>query len=271
MEYHAAIIAEFGAYIRAKWPTMTIAVSGWGMSFRQETDIPYLRKMSGPLDYITDVTDQSIASPRPLRKQIIQALDSSFGSLGGTIMVPPQRWGRQRWFLPHAELSRSRIASLAEDGGSAFEFFAGPLVNPQYEMMTKFVGTILTQPTMSTKEGLALVVEDMFAPRSSGVREELVQLFLQAETDYFSRIEPVSGEFDFEPLIGEEAGPPIYLDRLPADTVQQYRHDLYSWNEAFAPLIKAMHKTEAAIKIVHCVHAVLRDIDDKMTSGTKQS
>ncbi|GCE30963.1 hypothetical protein KDA_64470 [Dictyobacter alpinus] len=265
MEYHAAVNAEFGAYIRAKWPAMTIAVSGWGMSFRDETDIPYLRKMSAPLDYMIDVTDQSITGSRPIRKQLIQSLESSFGSLGGTILVPPQRWDRLRWFLPHAELSRNHIASLAADGGNAFEFFAGPLVNPQYEMMTKFVGTILTQPTMSTHEGLALVVEDMFAPRNAGVREDLVQLFLQAETDYFSRIEPVSGEFDFEPLIGEEAGPAIYLDRLPGDTLRQYRQDLRKWREAFAQTIKEINKIETGIKVVQCIGAILEDIDERMT------
>ncbi|GCE14489.1 hypothetical protein [Tengunoibacter tsumagoiensis] len=267
MAYHAALNNEFATYIRTRWPQMTISVSGWGMSFKEEGDIPHLQKMSQALDYITDVTDQSIASAHPIRRQLIQTLNSSFGSLGGTVIVPPQRWDRLRWFLPHAEIAGKHITALASDGGSAYEFFAGPLVNPQYEMMTKYIGSMLKNPAMTPEEALPPIVEELFQPRTAGVQTGLVQALFALERLYFSKIEQPLGEFDFEPLGGEEPGPPIYLDRLTTGALHQYHTELQNWHQQCIPLVKETHRPSYGNKVLTCIKNVLEDVSRNMQTG----
>jgi hypothetical protein len=130
--------------------------------------------------------------------------------------------------------------------------------------MTKFVGTKLQDPAMSVEKALVLVVDDVFSPHTSGIREEIVSLLLQAEEAYFEKIAPVAGEFDFEPLMGENAGPPIYLDRLSLAGLQTYQQDLYRWRDDFARIAPEVGKTELAARVITCTNNVLLDIAEQL-------
>jgi hypothetical protein len=216
MEYHARVNDEAAQYVRSRWPGKKVSVSGWGMSFDKDEDLPHLQQMGRGLDFMTDVQDQALRRGREYRRGLARALPCAFGSLGGAVVVPPQRWARDRWFLPHARLTGQSIRQLAEDGGAAFEFFVGPLANPQYDLMTRFVGRMLTRPEESVEQALGSAVEAVLAPGTLAARDAVVQWLLDAETAYFSRAGDVSGELDFEPLECVEAGAPVYLDRLKA-------------------------------------------------------
>ncbi|MCC7145733.1 MAG: hypothetical protein IT443_04750 [Phycisphaeraceae bacterium] len=259
MEYHALVNAETAQYTRERWPGVKLSVSGWGINFDKDEDWPHLKKMAGQLDFITDVMDQSFDRGREYRRKLIQTLPCDFGSLGRTVVVPPQRWERDRWFLPHARLLGQNISQLAADGGKAFEFFAGPLANPQFDLMTRYVGRMLTHPEESIEKALGLAVDDVLGPHTPAVRDSLVQWLLEIERVYFSRVTEVKGEFDYEPLMGVDAGPPIYLDRLRT-ALADFGQDMRKLQEQYQPLRKQCRQEAKAALIDRCLTNVQKDI-----------
>ena len=224
-EYHSHVINETVEYIKLEHPKQVLGLSAWGVDLGCGAEA--LKPMTKHLDFLTDVTDQSARKGRDYRRSLTANLPCVLGSLGGAVIVPPQRWSRDRWFLPHAEMTASSIRSLHEDGGQAFEFFMGPLVNPQFNLMTRFVGRMLRNPGQSCEHALGQVVERLYAPVSGGATEDIVRWLSEAERAYMTRVGDISsGEFDFEPLKGENAGEPVYLTRLPSEALTAYGSDL---------------------------------------------
>lgn len=259
MEYHALVNAEAAQYTRERWRHVKLSVSGWGMNFEKEDDWPYLRKMGEHLNFMTDVLDQARDRGSKYRRRLIASLPCAFGSLGGAVVVPPQRWARDRWFLPHARLTGENIRGLAADGGGAFEFFAGPLVNPQYDLMTRCVGRLLTHPEESVETALGLAVDDVLVPRTAGVRDGIVRWLLDVEASYFGRVTAVRGELDFEPLAGVDAGPPTYLDRLGA-SLAEFGADMLRLQQTFQPLMRECGQLARAAVIDCCLTNVQGDV-----------
>lgn len=259
MQYHALVNAEAAAYVRRHHPHVKLSVSGWGMNFNEEADFPYLKEMAQHLDFITDVSDQAADKGGDFRRKLVQYLPCAFGSLGGAVVVPPQRWERDRWFLPHAQLTGSNIRHLALDGGRAFEFFAGPMNNPQYDIMTRCVGRLLTHPDDAVERALGLAVEDVLVPETSAVRDSLVQWLLDVERAYFSHIAPVRGQLDFEPLVGDHAGPPVYLDRL-GDKLAAFAVEMTRLQQQFQLLSRQCRQKEKASLIDRCLTNIQKDV-----------
>jgi len=261
MEYHALVNDEWAGYIKSRWPSATVAVSGWGMSFNKVEDIPHLQRLGRHLDYIVDVRDQAGQAGSEFRRNLISSLPCDFGSLGGTTFVPPQRWERFRWFLPHAGLTGGNLQQLYKDGGRAHEFFAGPLVNPQYELMTKFTGYLLNHPETTIEQALAVVVNDVFAPQTKGVEEGIVQWLLAMEAAFFDKATPTYGEFDFEPLMGMQPGDPTYLRKLPNAYLSEYRNSLQKLGAELQSLAKNCRKPQMIGQITRCLSAVSDDVE----------
>jgi hypothetical protein len=183
------------------------------------------------------------------------------GSLGGAVIVPPQRWARDRWFLPHAEMTGRNIRSLRDDGGRAFEFFMGPLANPQFDIMTRFVGLQLSHARQSTEQSLSIVVEELFEPVNGSATAEIVRWLIDAERAYMTRVGDISsGEFDFEPLKGETAGDPIYLTRLSSAALSAYRKDLEQLASRLTALTAQCRRPEELRLTRRCVQNVLLDV-----------
>jgi hypothetical protein len=259
VEYYGRVVNETAEYVRANYPGQVLGVSAWGIDLGGGAE--GLREMTQHLDFLTDVTDQSARQGRDYRRRLAASLPCALGSLGGAVFVPPQRWQRERWFLPHAELTGRNVRALYEDGGRAFEFFMGPLVNPQFAIMTRYVGRLLQEPTLSTEQTLAQVIEELCVPAEPSTTEAIVHWLLEVEHAYFSRhdTEP-TGEFDFEPLKGEEAGEPIYLMSLSPERLSAYRNDL----ERLAPQLPAFaarcRQPEPLHAIARCLVNVLNDV-----------
>ena len=259
MEYHARVNEETALYVHSRWPDKKVSVSGWGMSFDKDEDIRHLQRMGRHLAYMTDVRDQALQRGGEYRRRLIGALPCAFGSLGGTVVVPPQRWQRDRWFLPHARLTGQNIRQLNLDGGRAFEFFVGPPANPQHDLMTRFVGRMLTHPTETVEQALGSAVEDVLAPQAAASRDRLVQWLLAVEQAYFGRVEKIQGELDFEPLQCVEAGEPVYLDRLGA-SLKDYQRDIEKLQGELQTLIGQCRKQGNVALIGRCLNNVLEDV-----------
>jgi hypothetical protein len=258
-EYHTRVVNETATYIKERHPGQIVGLSAWGVDFGGGPSS--LDEMASHLDFMTDVTDQAARRGGGYRRELAARLPCALGSLGGAVIVPPQRWARDRWFLPHADMTARSIRSLHDDGGRAFEFFMGPLANPQYDLMTRFVGLMLCDPKQTAGQALSRVVEDVCGPRDAATTAGIVRWLLDAEMAYFSRAGDVSsGEFDFEPLKGEDAGEPIYLTRLSAGALAGYGADL----ERLAGMLPAMasgcRRPEELYRIKRCLANVLVDV-----------
>jgi hypothetical protein len=217
--------------------------------------------MASHLDFMTDVTDQAARKGGGYRREMAARLPCALGSLGGAVIVPPQRWARDRWFLPHADMTARSIRALHGDGGRAFEFFMGPLANPQYNLMTRFVGLMLSDPTQTAEQALSRVIEDVCGPRDVGTTAVIVRWVLDVERAYFSRAGDVSsGEFDFELLKGENAGEPIYLTRLSAGALAGYGADLERLGGMLPAMATGCQRPEELHRIQRCLANVLADV-----------
>ena len=225
--------------------------------------------MTSHLDFLTDVTDRSARKGRDYRRSLTSGLSCALGSLGGAIIVPPQRWARDRWFLPHAEMTAKSIRSLHEDGGKAFEFFMGPTANPQFDLMTRFVGALLKEPRLSCEQALSGVVERLYAPANAGAVADTVRWLIEVERAYMTRVGDISsGEFDFEPLKGENAGEPIYLGRLATEALASYGTDLERLSGELPALAAQCGRPDKMRLIGRCLENVLRDV--RSVLGQKQ-
>jgi hypothetical protein len=258
-EYHSRVIDETAEYIKRQHPEQILGMSAWGVDLGGGAD--GLRQMASHLDFLTDVTDQSARKGRDYRRALASQLPCAIGSLGGAVIVPPQRWPRDRWFLPHAEMTAKSIHSLHEDGGRAFEFFMGPMNNPQYNLMTRYVGLLLRDPEQSCEQALSRVVDDLCAPVNAKAAGEIVRWLLDVERVYMSRVGDISsGEFDFEPLKAENAGEPIYLSRLSAEALAGYANDLERLAQRLPEFIRRCRRPGELQSIARCLVNVQFDI-----------
>jgi hypothetical protein len=258
-EYHSRVIDETAEYIKLRHPKQILGLSAWGVDLGAGAGA--LQPLTRHLDFLTDVTDQSAHKGRDYRRSLTSALPCAIGSLGGAVIVPPQRWPRDRWFLPHAEITAKSIRSLHEDGGRAFELFMGPLANPQYNLMTRFVGLLLGNPAQTCEQALSQVVGHLYAPANARITEDIVRWLIDAEDAYLSRAGDISsGEFDFEPLKGETAGEPIYLTRLSPAALDAYRIDLERLAKQL-PTFEAECRRPAELQLIgRCIRNVLQDV-----------
>ena len=258
-EFHSRVINETAAYIKRQHPGQILGMSAWGVDLGGGAD--GLREMTSHLDFLTDVTDQSARRGHDYRRSLTAMLPSALGSLGGAVIVPPQRWPRDRWFLPHAQMTSQSIKSLHEDGGRAFEFFMGPMNNPQYNIMTRFVVQLLKNPELSCEQALAGVVERLFSPKTKATTTDIVRWLLDVERAYMSRVGDISsGEFDFEPLKGETAGEPIYLTRLSSEALSGYEADLIRLSKELPRLAAGCRRLAELEPIGRCLDSVLQDV-----------
>lgn len=263
------MINETAAYVKQKHPKQILGLSAWGVDLGGGAES--LKEMTAQLDFLTDVTDQSARKGQEYRRSLTRDLPCALGSLGGAIIVPPQRWERDRWFLPHAEMTAKSIHSLHRDGGRAFEFFAGPMVNPQYNLMTRYVGLLLSDPGLSCEQALARVVDDVFAPKNPEATGEVVQWLLEVERAYMSRVGDISsGEFDFEPLKGETAGDPIYLSRLSPKALTDYGRELERFSQQLPALAGQCQQPDELHRISRCLKNVSRDISQVQARNEAQ-
>ena len=88
-----------------------------------------------------------------------------------------------------------------------------------------------------------------------------MQWLLSVEQAYMSRVGDIStGEFDFEPLKSESAGPPIYLSRLSNDARVGYARDLDTLAAQLPRYIKSCRKPAELEKISRCLENIQADL-----------
>jgi hypothetical protein len=257
--YYAEVCAHTARYIRGKAPDKLLSVSGWGMSLSGDREA--LVKLGKTIDYVTDVTGSSGAPGSDQRRSLYAELPCAVGTVGGTIVVPPHGWDRLRWFFPHIRVNGEHIRALHGDGGRAMEYFTGVLSNPGDEVTLKAVGRLLQNPECTVDEAAAAAAEDVFGAADAQTAETLAGLMLLAEDAYFGWVAaPKDGEFDLEPLMAVDPGPPIYLRDKPREGLFVYADTLRDIEGRLRGLSSGVRKKDALERCLISIANTIADI-----------
>jgi hypothetical protein len=261
-EYYAVVSSETAGYIKDRWPEKLVAVSGWGMSFDRKEDLPILKKLSGRVDYITDVTQSAVSRGLDSRRKLINELSCNFGTVGGVVVTPPHTWDRLRWFLPHLKVNGTNLKELAADGGKAFEYFTGPIANPGEEVTLKAIGYMLKNPESDLVSAMEAATDSSFGPTCRRACSDIASLMMESEEAYFSNI-PFEGygELDFEPLMAEAPGEPIYIQGKPKEQLIKYKDELLRIQKSFAGLKNNVKDTQKMDTVVNAIENVINEIE----------
>ena len=121
-------------------------------------------------------------------------------------------------------------------------------------------------------ESLSLVVERLYAPKNSGATADLVHWLIEVEHAYMNRVGDISsGEFDFEPLKGENAGEPIYLTRLSSEALAGYGNDLARLSKQLPALTARCARPKKLQVVSRSVENVLQDLQRVQESRAKKA
>lgn len=243
IDYYNHINALVAAYIRKKWPEKLLLVNtsgylAWGDRFN-EKQLGQIEQLAKVVDVFIDVGSHGPFVDEPDRPGLIKRMEASFGTANGFWIYPPQRWERDRWFLPHCVNNLRHLKALYVDGGRSAELFLSPISNPGAEMTQMCNGIFMNQPHLTADEVMNQAVNLLYQPESEEIQKGIVDLFVKAEELFFACWRPqrdrslpemlsdgveglftwserqpekaVPGEFFLEPLFGVGAGFPCYL------------------------------------------------------------
>ena len=261
-QYHALLNTRTAEYIRRRYPGKTIGVNSWGLGFQDENALPVLTEMSKRIDYLIDVRDSSRRKDPAYRKELIGALDCSFGTIGGPQVEPPQHWSRDRWFLPTPRRTARHLQQLFTDGGRACEYFFHILANPGDEMSFWMAGKVLSDPRMPWEMHLQSCIEELYGTTTLAACEGLAQVFLEAEEAYMHYLpQDHCGTISLEPLVSNRAGPPIYLTaRLGESQRHDYRSRLESLKADVGKPTPDILRKDKIATIIRCLDGCLGTI-----------
>jgi hypothetical protein len=244
LEHHAHLNTRVANYIHANFVGKTVGVNSWGMSFGDAAVVtsasPALREMSRSIDYFTEVENALGRAGGESRREVINALQCDFGTLGGPQVEPPQHWERDRWFLPVVRWRCEHLRALAQDGGCSCEFFFHIDANPGDELTLWVTGYALQDPAGDWQDHLRRAVERIYEPETAAATQALCDVFARAEAAYYDRVHDLTERtFSLKPLVYDghngcdTPGPPIYLNALGATARAAYVREL----EALLPLV----------------------------------
>jgi hypothetical protein len=253
LEHHAHLNTRVASYIRTRFSGQIVGVNSWGMNFADagvvQQALPSLREMSRSVDYFTEVENSLGRAGGDSRREVIDAFECDFGTLGGPQVEPPQHWERDRWFLPVARRRSEHLKALVGDGGRSCESFFHIDANPGDELTLWVTGYALQDPFGDWQDHLRRAVTRIYQPKSAVATQTLCDLFTRAEAAYYDRVPNLTERtFSLEPLAQcnhngcDTPGPPIYLQPLGEAGRAAYARDL----EALFPLVASLHKQVAA-------------------------
>jgi hypothetical protein len=270
LQHHAHLNNRVASYIRAQFPGKTVGVNSWGMNFRDaavvQQALPSLREMSRSIDYFTEVENSLGRVGGNVRREVIEAFDCNFGTLGGPQVEPPQHWERDRWFLPVIRRRSEHLKALAQDGGRSCEFFFHIDANPGDELTLWVTGYALKDPLGDWRDHLRHAVTRIYQPQGTAATQALCDLFTKAEAAYYDRVPTLTERtVSLEPLVHSDhhgcdtPGPPIYLDALGESGCTAYAAEL----EALFPLLEMLRGQVATPEkletIARCLQNAIAD------------
>ena len=122
-------------------------------------------------------------------------------------MWPPQRWARDKWFVPMTFSNAAYLRALHADGARAVEQFVTTLANPSGEISLRFMGRLLSDPEADPARLLAETVEATYGPIRAATRDGLVDIVRRTEEAYFTCApSPKGTDIGLDEIDGTSAG-----------------------------------------------------------------
>ena len=264
VDYHAQINNRIAQYIKTNYPGKIVGINGFGLNLENPADLPYVVNMTRNADYLIDVQDTARRRDRTYRRRLIAAIaPTSFGTIGSTNVEPPQHWERDRWFLPITARMAPELQSLYNDGGRAVENYMRTTANPGDEVSIKLAAAIEVNPTADWRALLENILTDVYQPQDAAAKQQLSELFLEAENAYFENAYGYgTGDIvRLEPLVGNSPGPAIYLtDHLDAAGRARYADRLRALRTTAQDLIARVGNQTRMTLVVRCLDRALNDL-----------
>ncbi len=266
VEYHARLNIRVAQYIHERWPGRTLWMDNWGCPFSDPNELPHLAAMSEHVSYITDQNNSAQRAGAAYRRQLIGALHCDFGTLAGRSIWPPQRWPRDKWFVPTTLTNVGYIRALRADGARAVEQFVTTLANPSGEISLRFMGRLLSEPEADPARLLEEAVTVTYEPRDSGTRDGLVDIVKRTEEAYFAHApSPGGSDIGLDEIDGglfpkEEPSEERYLRRMSGENLAAYRDAIAGATADFEKLRAGIGRTEKADLTARCFATVGADV-----------
>ena len=266
LEYHGHLNQKVIQYVRKTYPGKIIGISSWGMNISKPIDLPYLVSMTKDADYFTDVRGWK-ASPREpgFRARMIDAIKPCLLSTIGTPNIePPQHWDRDRWFLPTAKRATMDLQVLYSEGGRAVENFMHIKANPGDEATIRLQAAIELNPAANWEEEYKVILSKMFSPLSNDIRNQLFNLFVNAEDAYFENLkkyDPYNADISLEPLVSDKTGEPVYIfQQMNKEGMKNYLVAIEQLISKSESLENKIANKELMKKVTTCLKNVKKDI-----------
>lgn len=262
--YHARLNLSVARQIHARWPGKCLMMDNWGCSFSDPADLPHLAAMSRELGYIIDHNDSASSAGLEYRRRLIGELACPFGTLAGRSVWPPQRWPRDKWFLPTTLVNVDYVRELHADGARAVEQFVTTLSNPSGEVTLRFMGRLISDVTADPEKLLRDAVAATYEPRDTPTLDGLTERVRAAERAYFEhagREEAPAGLFNVDGglMPHEEPSPESYLRAMSPEGRAAYAGVLDRIAHDFERLRPGIGRVEKADLTARCLHKVRED------------
>ncbi len=258
LEYHARLNERAARWVRARLPDKILWMDTWGCPLTAGADLAPLVQASALLDAVIDTDNSAERVGENFRKAVIGSLNCAFGTLAGLSVWPPQRWERDKWFLPTTLINAAYLRRLSRDGGTAAEQFITALANPSGEITLRFMAALLKTPEADPMTLLREAVSRVYAPQNFTILERLTAIVLEAETAYFGADAPdnlqkpellcIDGGFHHS----QWPNPETYLIRLEDRRLRAYRASLARLGDEFNRLRPFLGETEKADLTLRC-------------------
>jgi hypothetical protein len=295
VDYYNRINHLTAAYIRNRWPEKKLLVntSGylpWG-DWMNEKERGSVLDLGKNIDIFIDGGNHGQFIHENDRAVFIDRLPCDYGTSGGFWIYPPQRFDRNRWFLPYILRSTTHLRNLYRDGSRSCELYLGPLINPSTEMNIFCLGRFLQDVDQNPLDIIEEGVEEIYHIKDPTQKSNFVELFHNAESAFFNNWSPhrltnvpefysdgidslfqwsklhrdraMPGELFLDSLTGQYPPFPVYLTvHLDKERRESYRRELTDLLSLVKSLLKVNGGNHHKIETIHlCIQNTIQDIE----------
>jgi hypothetical protein len=285
--YYCYVTGKLADYLRHKYPSKILITTvqgfgSWGRGF-DEGQMSHLLELTNQVDCLFDQGHHGPYVPPEKWREFIPKLHCSFGNSGDIWIYPPQRWERNRWFLPYISRTGQHMKEFYQAGGRGVMYYQGPVENPSTEVNIAAGGRLMTNIGRSVEDVLAETLELIYRPKNPVALGKLVKIYQKAEGAYFGQWDdkrileqlkvPRPGELHLTNLFGASPGASSYLMEpfLDANGRLQYKQGLTEIYKDISQIEHEFNDQGRIARIRQGIDEALADINNvAMSKDEKQ-